>query len=55
MSRTIEEALAAAEAAGYRVDLLQRRPSSHEAMVNKEPEPATPETEPKAGSAAGPV
>jgi hypothetical protein len=27
MSRTIEEALAAAEAAGYRVDLLRRSPS----------------------------
>jgi hypothetical protein len=54
MSRTIEEALAAAEAAGYRMDLLRQRPSSDEAIVNKEPEPAAPETEPKAGSAADP-
>ncbi len=44
MSRTIEEALATAEAAGYRVDLLRQRPSSDEAMVNKQPEPAVPET-----------
>jgi glycosidase len=55
MSKAVEEALAAAEAAGYRVDLLRQRPFSDEAKVNKEPVSAAPETEPKAGSAAGPV
>jgi hypothetical protein len=51
MNSTIDEALAAAEAAGYRVDLL-RRLSSSEAMVNEQPEPEDAETEPPADSAA---
>ena len=54
MSRTIDEALAAAEAAGYRVDLL-RRLSSNEAMVNEQPEPADAKTEPPADSAVEPA
>jgi glycosidase len=53
MSKAVEEALAAAEAAGYRVDLLQR-PSSNEAM-GEEPEPADAKTEPTADSAAEPA
>jgi hypothetical protein len=44
MSRTIEEALATAEAAGYRVDLLRQRPSSDEVMVKEKPVQAAPET-----------
>jgi len=54
MSNTIEGALAAAEAAGYRVDLL-RNPSSNEAVVNEQPEPADAETEPPADSAVEPA
>jgi hypothetical protein len=53
MNRTIDEALAAAAAAGYRVDLL-RRLSSNEANVNEQPEPADAQTEPPADSAADP-
>ncbi len=51
MSRTIEEKLAAIEAAGYRVDLLQRRLSGNETMVNEKQESAAPETRKKADSA----
>jgi hypothetical protein len=55
MSRTIEEALAAAEAAGYRMDLLLRRPSSNEAIASEEPEPADPVSEQTADSATEPA
>jgi glycosidase len=54
MSRTIEEALAAAEDAGYRVDLLLRRPSGNEPMANEEPDPADSEIEPTVDSAVEP-
>jgi hypothetical protein len=54
MSDTIEGALAAAEAVGYRVDLL-RNPSSNEVVVNGQVEPADAETEPPADSAANPA
>jgi glycosidase len=54
MSNTIEGALAAAEAAGYRVDLL-RNPSSNEAVVNVQPEPADLETKAPADSAVDPA
>ncbi len=54
MSRTIEEALAAAEAAGYRVDLL-RRSSTNEAMANEHLELAGSESEPPADTAVDPI
>jgi hypothetical protein len=69
MSRTIEKALADAEAAGYRVDLLHS-PSSHEATGKEtasvadtaalpspslHPDPAEPETEPPANSSVNPA
>jgi glycosidase len=47
MSKAVEEALADAAAAGYRVDLLQRPPSI-EATVIEEPEPADAESNPPA-------
>jgi hypothetical protein len=68
MSKTIEKALAEAEAAGYRVDLL-RSPSSHKATGTQtdsvadtaalpslpaQPDPAEPETKPPANSAVDP-
>jgi hypothetical protein len=55
MCRTIEEALAAAEAAGYRVDVLLRSSSGDEAIANEEPEPADPEIEPPSDSAVDPA
>jgi len=54
MSSAVEKALAAAAAAGYRVELL-RHLSSNEAMVNEEPEAADAETEAPAESAAEPA
>jgi hypothetical protein len=54
MSNTIDGALVAAEAAGYRVDLL-RCPSSHEAIGNEQLELADPEIEAPADSAVDPA
>jgi glycosidase len=54
MCKAVEKALAAAEAAGYRVNLLQH-PSNYEAMVNEQPESTDAQTEPPAEPAAEPA
>ncbi len=52
MSKAVEEALAAAEAAGYRVDLLQRQSSN--VAIGEEPEPVYVEIEAQADSTVDP-
>jgi glycosidase len=54
MCKAVEKALAAAEAAGYRVNLLQH-PSNYEAMVNEQPESTDAQIEPPAEPAAEPA